>query len=123
LEICNLDSLMKEDLYTKSRILDCILSYLVANELIGADYKDFHKNFYNKIIVYRNALAHQNSDEKKLYIKDIDQYIDVNQELFYRIKDSIIEYITIFYNISHFIKESKEETDYKDVCKELVTVS
>lgn len=123
IEISNLDSLMKEDLYNKSRILDCILSHLISEKRIDDNYKDFHKHFYNKIIIYRNALAHQDSDDKKLYIKDFERYIDVNQDLFYSIKDSIIEYITIFYNISLLTKNDEDKTNYKNYSKELATVS
>ena len=62
------DLLMSEDLYNKSRILDCILKHLVKKKILDDTYKSFHKNFYSDIIIYRNALAHQNSTDKKLYI-------------------------------------------------------
>lgn len=121
-EISGMDPIAKEDLYNKSRILDFILSYLIKENLIDSKYKDFHKNFYNKIIVYRNALAHQNSNENSLYIRDFEQYVDINQDLFYTIKDNIIDYISTFFSINEYIKQKAEESNNTDNSKELVAV-
>jgi len=90
----DLSNLDKFELFDKSRIFNCILKCLIANQVISdkVDYRNFHKNFYEEIIVYRNALAHQNSDEKQLYIRQKDAYVAINDVLFSTIKKSIIKY-------------------------------
>ncbi len=94
-ELVNLDSLMGMELYTKSRILDNLLKNLEhAKEFIYS--KDFHKKFNEELIIYRNALAHEQSTDKKLYIQARKKFIDINEELFKQIRTSINSFIDFF---------------------------
>lgn len=88
--------LEKEDFFTKSRIFDHIINHLIPKKFVDDKYRDFHKHFYKEIIVYRNALAHQYSDENRLYLRDEKRYIDINQALFDQVRESISKYIEIF---------------------------
>lgn len=94
--VVDLTLLEKEEFCTKSRIFNHIIDYLISRKLIDEKYKDFHKQFYEEIIIYRNALAHQYSDENQLYIREKKQYIDINQKLFDQIRESIAKYIELF---------------------------
>ena len=62
-------------------------------------YKSFHKHFNSDIIIYRNALAHQKSDEKKLYIQASKQFVEINDKFFSEIKNNIARYISVFENL------------------------
>ncbi len=114
------DLLMSEDLYNKSRILDCILKHLVKKKILDDTYKSFHKNFYSDIIIYRNALAHQNSTDKKLYIREKEEFVEVDQSMFNQIKDSIKEYIDLFDSLLEILED--DENDVEIDKKELALV-
>ena len=94
--VIDLTLLEKEELYSKSRIFDHIIQYLIPKKCIDAKYREFHKHFYKEIIIYRNALAHQYSDDKQLYLREEERFIDINQKLFDEIRESIAKYIEMF---------------------------
>lgn len=96
--VIDLKDLEKYEPSDRSRILGFILKELIKKGIIKEEdsYKNFHKNFNSDIIIYRNALAHQKSDENKLYIQATKQFIEINDSLFSRIKGSIVEYIEFF---------------------------
>lgn len=95
-KVVDLTLLEKEEFCTKSRIFNHIIDYLIPKKCIDEKYKNFHKQFYEEIIIYRNALAHQYSDENRLYIREKEEYIDINQKLFDQIRESIAKYIELF---------------------------
>ena len=110
----------KEEFYTKSRIFDHIIKHLISRKCVDGKYRDFHKHFYKEIIVYRNALAHQYSDENRLYLRDEERYIDIDQELFDQIRESIAKYIEIFKeldqnNTDMFISQPTKEMQEQDL--------
>lgn len=97
MEVADLVSLNHYDLSEKSRILNHLLCVITKERNIEDErFKDFHKTFYKEIIVYRNSLAHEKSNENTLYLRDGDTYISINDELFSQIKKSIKKYLDIF---------------------------
>lgn len=118
--VVDLTLLEKEEFFTKSRIFDHIIKHLIPRKCVDAKYRDFHRNFYKEIIVYRNALAHQYSDENRLYIRDDDRYIDIDQKLFDQIRESIAKYIEIFRELNQnntdvFISQLTKEMQERDL--------
>lgn len=98
----NLESLMGMELYTKSRILDNLLKNLkLAKELTYS--RDFHKRFNEELIIYRNALAHEQSTDKRLYIQAQQKFININEDLFKQIRTSINSFIDFFDEFSKLV--------------------
>lgn len=87
-----IESLNDYSFYQKSRILNHILKTMIRNGIIDARYNNFHNNFNNDVIIYRNALAHQKSNDRKLYIQAKDSFIDINEAFYKQIRISIIQY-------------------------------
>lgn len=97
MEVADLLSLNHYELFDKSRILNHLLCVITKERSIEDErFKDFHNTFYKEIIVYRNALAHEKSNENTLYLQARNTYISINDELFSQIKKSIKKYTDIF---------------------------
>ena len=62
-------------------------------------YKDFFKEYDNEIIQYRNAFAHEQSDENRIYIKQLKAYENVDEKLFLKIRASISKYMGLLNEI------------------------
>lgn len=91
-KVTTIENFSDFSLYQKSRILNCVLKAMVRSGKLNTKYKDFHKNFNEEIIIYRNALAHQKSTNKKLYIQAKDNFIDIDDIFYKQIRTSIIKY-------------------------------
>lgn len=98
--IDNLDDIEKMEFYSKSRILNKIIAWLIKNRNILDEWIDFHKNFNAEIIIYRDSLAHEKSDEHRLYIRSTKQFIDINEKLFNQIRMNIAKYRQFFNDLS-----------------------
>lgn len=59
-------------------------------------HRKFHTHFNSEIIVYRNALAHEKSDNDKLFIQAKKEFIVIDDKFFSNIKRSIKKFTEIF---------------------------
>lgn len=79
------------DMATKCRILSNILQ-----EIDSSKYPNFYKMYDEEIIIYRNAFAHEKSDENRIYIKRIDTFETIDDTLFKKIRGYLTKYNKIF---------------------------
>ena len=100
ISIDNLDGIDKFEFYSKSRILNRIIAWLVEKQYISDEWIYFHKNFNSEIITYRDSLAHEKSDNQRLYIRGANKFIDINEELFNQIRIDINKYRQLFESLS-----------------------
>lgn len=84
--------------FERSRILNYLLKQLIDDGIIKDDenFKKFHAHYNDEIIVYRNAFAHEKSNDNKLFIQAKKEYIDIDDDFFSNIKRSIKKFIDLF---------------------------
>ncbi len=100
----DLTSIASFDLNSKSRILNKIIEILVSKENITNKFSSgFYNEFFDKIIIFRNALAHEESDERQLYLKSKNQHITIDNNLFIDMRNNIIMFEEYFALLSNKI--------------------
>lgn len=94
----DLSLLNKFSLFEKSRIFSYLLNQLIEDGIIedAEIHRKFHTHFNSEIIVYRNALAHEKSDNDKLFIQAKKEFIVIDDKFFSNIKRSIKKFTEIF---------------------------
>ena len=98
--IDNLDIVDKFEFYSKSRILNKIIVRLIEKRYVLDAWSNFHRDFNTEIITYRDSLAHEKSDDQRLYIRGEKKFIEINEELFNQIRRDIAKYRQFFESLS-----------------------